>query len=243
MAIAKFKEVLSCDFDHLDALFYIAQEQQKLEEYDGEIKSLRYLCEALETQNKSNSIPICATSLLQGPFIPFVKSLYGKTISLEYARYWLGKRCLQLHRFSEASDALTDVVAAVKSDKFQASVSDNTLPSSVYLYRDCAFAMLKANKTKECVTLCDHGIKGLEDVDCVTSTRDRGRTSFCLIDWSVGRSVGCWKTTKTGYGIHSKRHTGVDVVQGFSDVESWPTINLSTNSTKVCPNLNEGMFV
>ncbi|KXJ05576.1 hypothetical protein AC249_AIPGENE26649 [Exaiptasia diaphana] len=119
MAIAKLKEALSFDFDHLDALFHIAQQQQKLEEYDGEMKSLHYLCEALETQNKSNSIPICATSLLQGPFIPFVKSLYGKTISLEYARYWLGKRCLQLHRFSEASDALIDVVAAVTSDKFQ----------------------------------------------------------------------------------------------------------------------------
>lgn len=45
MAIAKFKEALSCDFDHLDALFYVAQQQQKLGEYDAEIQSLHYLCE------------------------------------------------------------------------------------------------------------------------------------------------------------------------------------------------------
>ncbi|KAK3700934.1 hypothetical protein QZH41_008561, partial [Actinostola sp. cb2023] len=43
-AIAKLKEALSFNFGHLDALFYIAQQQHKLGRHDAEIQSLEYLC-------------------------------------------------------------------------------------------------------------------------------------------------------------------------------------------------------
>lgn len=36
----------------------------------------------------------------------------------------------------------------------------NEEPSTLYVYRDCALAMLKAGKEKECVIIVDHVTKG-----------------------------------------------------------------------------------
>jgi len=66
------------------------------------------------------------------------------------------------------------------------SFTCHALPPVTQLYRDCAFAMLKAGKTEDCVTVCDNVFNECDKVDDATEMKNTGKVYLLIQQYFFG---------------------------------------------------------
>lgn len=179
-AVAKFKDALEHDFQQLEALFNISLQYQKMDKFEAQIKALELLKEVIKARgsepqtcqhlvvsprdhSREHSKGNLDVELSVPPRFSLGSSKSSARMSKELVTYILAKRYSELGRFEEAATNFLELlvnIVEVRTSNFRPNVQN--LPSPTELYKKCAFALCKAGRHEDAVTICDKVLTSIE---------------------------------------------------------------------------------
>ncbi|KAL9968860.1 hypothetical protein ACROYT_G021001 [Oculina patagonica] len=189
-AVAKFRDALVHDFQQLEALFNISLQYRKLGNVMAEIQTLKLLKQAIHARENEQEgcynvqvIPSHRSSdldveLTVPPRFALASAMSSSGITTELVTYMLAKRSAELDRFEEAAKYYLELLANIVDMRTASFRNAINLPSPTEVFQQCAFALLKAGRYEDTVTVCDKVLTTFDSVNLAEKgNRDETRTN------------------------------------------------------------------
>ncbi|KAJ7385677.1 hypothetical protein OS493_013705 [Desmophyllum pertusum] len=188
-AVAKFRNALEHDFQQLEALFNISLQYRKLGNVMAEIQTLKLLKQAIQSKESDQGrcydvavIPNDQSSdrnkrkldveLSVPPRFALASVMSSGGVTSELVTYMLAKRLTEIGRIEEAANSYLELLANIVDMRTASFRNSRNLPSPTELYQQCAFALLKAGRYEDTVTVCDKVLTNVDSVNLAEKGND-----------------------------------------------------------------------